>query len=159
MSMKKAEREVKELSGILDIVDNCKVCHIAMMDGEWPYLLGMNFGYVYENDKLVIYLHTAKEGKKLDLLRKNDKVGFEMDCEHEVIPAKYACAYNFRYASVMGYGHCEFVTDVNEKVRALELLMKQQTGEDFAMEPKHTMAVEILKITAIEFTGKRRFKK
>lgn len=157
--MRRAEREVKELSAMLDIVDSCKVCHIAMMDGEWPYLLGMNFGYIYENNKLVIYLHTAKEGKKLDLLRKNNKVGFEMDCEHEMIPAAAACAYNFRYASVMGYGYCEFVTDVDEKIRALKLLMKHQTGKDFVMEAKHTLAVEILKITAEEFTGKRRFKK
>lgn len=157
--MRRKDREVTELSAILDIVDHCKVCHIAMMDGEWPYVLGMNFGYVYEDGKLVIYLHSAKDGKKLELLKKNDRVGFEMDYDHEIVPAAYACAYNFRYASVMGYGHCEFVTDVDEKIRALELLMKHQTGQEFVMEPKHTLAVEVMKITAIEFTGKRRYKK
>ena len=81
-----------------------------------------------------------------------------MDYDHEMIPAKYACAYNFRYASVVGRGHCEIITDVDEKIKALELLMKHQTGEDFVMEAKHTLAVEILKITVEEFTGKRRFK-
>lgn len=157
--MRRADREVTDIKEILEIVDACKVCHIAMMDGEWPYLLAMNFGYTYEEGQLVLYLHSAREGKKLELLEKNNKVFFEMDCEHAVIPAKYACAYNFRYASVMGRGYCEIVTDVDEKIKALEVLMKHQTGQDFAMEQKHTMAVAVLRITAIDFTGKRRFKK
>ena len=58
-----------------------------MMDGEWPYLLAMNFAYSYEDGQLIIYLHSAKEGKKLDLLRKDDHVCFEMDYDHEMIPA------------------------------------------------------------------------
>ena len=157
--MRRADREVTDVDGMIDIIDHCKVCHIAMMDGEWPYLLAMNFAYSYEDGQLIIYLHSAKEGKKLDLLRKDDHVCFEMDYDHEMIPAKYACAYNFRYASVVGRGHCEIITDVDEKIKALELLMKHQTGEDFVMEVKHTLAVEILKITVEEFTGKRRFKK
>lgn len=157
--MRRADREVTDVDGMIDIIDHCKVCHIAMMDGEWPYLLAMNFAYSYEDGQLIIYLHSAKEGKKLDLLRKDDHVCFEMDYDHEMIPAKYACAYNFRYASVVGRGHCEIITDVDEKIKALELLMKHQTGEDFVMEVKHTLAVEGLKITVEEFTGKRRFKK
>lgn len=157
--MRRADREVTAIEDMIDIVDHCKVCHIAMMDGEWPYVLAMNFAYTYENGQLVIYLHSAKEGKKLELLAKNDKVCFEMDYDHEMIPAKYACAYNFRYASVIGRGHCEIITDVDEKIRALELLMKHQTGEDFVMEPKHTLAVAVMKIRAEELTGKRRFKK
>ena len=141
--MRRADREVTDVDGMIDIIDHCKVCHIALMDGEWPYIVAMNFAYSYENDQLVIYLHSAKEGKKLDLLRKDDHVCFEMDYDHEMIPAKYACAYNFRYASVVGRGHCEIITDVDEKIKALELLMKHQTGEDFVMEAKHTLVQEI----------------
>ena len=143
--MRRADREVTDVDGMIDIIDHCKVCHIALVDGEWPYIVAMNFAYSYENGQLVIYLH--------------DHVCFEMDYDHEMIPAKYACAYNFRYASVVGRGHCEIITDVDEKIKALELLMKHQTGEDFVMEVKHTLAVEVLKITVEEFTGKRRFKK
>lgn len=157
--MRRKDWEVTDINEMLEIIDRCKVCHIAMMDGEWPYLLAMNFAYTYENGKLTVYLHSAKEGKKLELVAKNDKVCFEMDCDHEIVTAKYACAYNFRYASVVGRGHCQVVTDVDEKMKALELLMKHQTGEDFVMEPKHTLAVAILKITADELTGKRRIKK
>ena len=74
--MRRADREVTDVDGMIDIIDHCKVCHIALMDGEWPYIVAMNFAYRYENDQLVIYLHSAKEGKKLDLLRKDDHVCF-----------------------------------------------------------------------------------
>ena len=157
--MRRRDREIESREEILHVLDTCKVVHLAMYDEDGIYMLPMNFGYTYEDNNLVIYIHAALEGKKLDLLRKDDHVCFEMDYDHEMIPAKYACAYNFRYASVVGRGHCEIITDVDEKIKALELLMKHQTGEDFVMEPKHTLAVEVLKITVEEFTGKRRFKK
>ena len=64
--MRRADREVTDVDGMIDIIDHCKVCHIAMMDGKWPYIVAMNFAYSYENGQLVIYLHSAKEGKKLD---------------------------------------------------------------------------------------------
>ena len=60
--MRRADREVTDVNEIIDIIDHCKVCHIAMMDGEWPYLLAMNFAYSYEDGQLIIYLHSAKEG-------------------------------------------------------------------------------------------------
>ena len=157
--MRRSDRELKDMADIVAIAKRETVCTVAFHDESCPYLIPLNYGAEVEEGKLVLYFHGAKEGKKLDLLRKDDHVCFEMDYDHEMIPAKYACAYNFRYASVVGRGHCEIITDVDEKIKALELLMKHQTGEDFVMEAKHTLAVEILKITVEEFTGKRRFKK
>ena len=58
--MRRADREVTDVDGMIDIIDHCKVCHIAMMDGKWPYIVAMNFAYSYENGQLVIYLHSAK---------------------------------------------------------------------------------------------------
>ena len=153
--MRRKDREMPP-EFALTVADKCEYAVISMTDisGE-PYCVPVTIA----RDGNAVYFHSAKEGKKLDLLRKDDHVCFEMDYDHEMIPAKYACAYNFRYASVVGRGHCEIITDVDEKIKALELLMKHQTGEDFVMEAKHTLAVEILKITVEEFTGKRRFKK
>ena len=157
--MRRKDREVTDAGKIREAIEDSHCCRLGFYDEGEVYIVPMNFGYTEEEEKRIFYFHSAKEGKKLDLLRKDDHVCFEMDYDHEMIPAKYACAYNFRYASVVGRGHCEIITDVDEKIKALELLMKHQTGEDFVMEAKHTLAVEILKITVEEFTGKRRFKK
>ena len=59
--MRRADREVTDVDGMIDIIDHCKVCHIALMDGEWPYIVAMNFAYRYENDQLVIYLTVQKK--------------------------------------------------------------------------------------------------
>ena len=40
--MRRADREVTDVDGMIDIIDHCKVCHIALMDGEWPYIVAMN---------------------------------------------------------------------------------------------------------------------
>ena len=65
--MRRADREVTDVGGMLDIIDHCKVCHIAMMDGKWPYIVAMNFAYSYENGQLVIW----------SLLRAKSRICFE----------------------------------------------------------------------------------
>ena len=154
--MRRADREITDVDGMIDIIDHCKVCHIAMMDGKWPYIVAMNFAYSYENGQLVIYLHSAKEGKKLDLLRKNPNVGFELDCDHELIEGRVPCQYGFRYASLVGKGVAEFVEEPQEKMEALSILMKCQTGKDFEFTERLVTIVSVIKITAKELTGKRR---
>lgn len=59
--MRRADREVTDVDGMIDIIDHCKVCHIALMDGEWPYIVAMNFAYRYENDQLVIFFTVPKK--------------------------------------------------------------------------------------------------
>ena len=156
--MRRADREVTDVDGMIDIIDHCKVCHIALMDGEWPYIVAMNFAYSYENDQLVIYLHSAKEGKKLDLIRKNPEVGFEMDGRHELMEGDKACQYSYYFASVIGKGKAVIVEDPEEKLCALEKLMKHQTGKDFSEfreNPRLEQTVGILKVEADIYTCKK----
>ena len=86
--MRRRDREIESREEILHVLDTCKVVHLAMYDEDGIYMLPMNFGYTYEDNNLVIYIHAALEGKKLDLLRKNPNVGFELDCDHELIPLR-----------------------------------------------------------------------
>ena len=160
MQMKRKEREVTDRADILSILDKCTVGHMAMVDPEGrPYVLPMNFCWEDRGDVVCIYLHCAKEGRKLDVLRNDPHVCFEVDCGHELVEAKNACAYSFKYESVLGYGKAVTVEDVDEKVHALTLLMKHQTGRDFVMEPKHAAIVEVIRLDLDEIYGKRRVKK
>ena len=54
--MRRADREVTERNAILEIMDNCDCLHLALMDGEYPYVIPMNFGYEDDGEHLVIYL-------------------------------------------------------------------------------------------------------
>ena len=158
--MRRADREVTDRQEILAILNQCTVGHLALVDpyGE-PYLVPMNFGWEDKEGKVQIYLHSAKEGRKLDILAKNPRACFEADCNHELETARNACAYSFKYESVMGWGNVRVVQDVEEKIHGLTLLMTHQTGKDFTFEPKHTAIVEVLCLELDKITGKRRLTK
>lgn len=152
--MRRKDREVTEVSEKLAIIDQCKVCRIALEDKEGLYIVPMNYGYVYENEELVLYFHSAKEGRKIDAIKENSNAAFEMDCQHGLIAGDTACEYGYRYKSVIGKGTAAFIEDTEEKKKALSAIMKHQTGEDFTFEDRMLNAVAVFKITADNFTGK-----
>jgi nitroimidazol reductase NimA-like FMN-containing flavoprotein (pyridoxamine 5'-phosphate oxidase superfamily) len=129
-----------------------------MADKGAPYIVPLNFGYEYRDGALFLYFHSAREGKKISLLKQNNRACFEMDCGHRMTPGQEACDYGFNYASVMGTGTVEFIGEEAEKARALNLLMRHQTGEDrdFAYRDAELRAVAVYALKAEAFTGKKR---
>lgn len=152
--MRRKDREVTEKSELIKIIDECKVCRIAMQDRDGLYIVPMNFGYAFEQDTLVLYFHSAKEGRKIDALRENPEVCVEMDCGHELITADAACKYGYYYKSIIGNGTAEFIDDVEEKKTALSALMRHQTGRDFSFDEKMVNSVAVFKIVVHQYTGK-----
>ncbi len=154
--MTRRERQVTDMNEIIEILEKSKVVHIGMIDGDEPYVVPMNYGYTLEDGKLTLYLHGARRGRKIDVLRENPKVFFEMCCDITPFEGEVACKYGITYASIMGRGLATIVEDVEEKKEALSILMKTQTGKDFTFEDKMTTVVSIIRIDTLEFTGKKR---
>ena len=154
--MTRREQQVTDINEIIEILDKSKVVHVGMIDGDEPYVVPMNYGYILENGKLTIYLHGARRGRKIDVITKNPKVFYEMCCDITPFEGEIACKYGITYASIMGRGTATLVEDVEEKKQALSLLMKAQTGKDFTFEDKFTTVVNIIKIDTLEFTAKKR---
>jgi uncharacterized protein len=152
--MRRKDREVTEPQELMQIIDQCKVCRIGMQDEFGLYIVPMNFGYTYENGQLVLFLHSAKQGRKTDALKANSAVCFEMDCEHNLLTADTACNYGFYFKSIIGNGKAEFIDNIEEKKAALSVLMKHQTGQDFSFDDKMAGTVTVFKIVADNFTGK-----
>ena len=90
MRMRRKDREVTEMEEIQQIFDECKVCRIGIMDENGPYIVPVNYGYVREEGKVILYIHGAREGKKIDLIR------------HELVEGDTACQYSYYYASIIG---------------------------------------------------------
>ncbi len=154
--MTRREREVTDINKILEILDKSKVLHLGLVDGDEAYVVPMNYGYTYENDKLTLYLHGARRGRKLDLIRQNPKVFFEMDCDIVPFEGDVACKYGITYSSIMGRGLAEITEDPEEKMKALSVLMKTQTGKDFEFNEKLVSVVTVIRIDVLEFTAKNR---
>ena len=121
--MRRSDREITDLGEILSIINDCKVIHLAMVDDGEPYLLPLNFGYACEGGAFSFFCHSAREGRKLDILRKNPTVAFEMDCRGALDEHDVACQCGYYFASVTGVGHVEFL-DGEEKLAALTALMR-----------------------------------
>ncbi len=154
--MTRRERQVTDINEIIKILDKSKVLHLGMVDGDEPYVVPMNYGYVMNGDKLTMYLHCAHRGKKLDVIRKNPKVFYELDCDIVPFEGDVACNYGITYASVMGRGVASIVEDVEEKKYSLSLLMKTQVNKDFEFSDKMASIVTIIKIDTLEYTAKHR---
>lgn len=154
--MTRRERQITDIDEIIKILDKSKVLHLGLVDGDEPYVVPMNYGYTMENGKLTLYLHCANRGRKLDLIRKNPKVFFEMECDIVPFESDVACKYGITYASIMGKGNAKIVNDTEEKKFALSALMKTQTGKLFTFEDKMTTIVTVIKITSLEYTAKHR---
>ena len=154
--MTRREREVTDINKIIEILDKAKVLHLGLVDGDEAYVVPMNYGYVYENDKLTLYLHGARRGRKLDLMRANPKVFFEMDCDIVPFEGDVACKYGITYSSIMGRGIAQIVDEPEEKMKALSVLMKTQTGKDFEFNEKLVSVVAVIRIDVSEFTAKCR---
>ncbi len=156
--MTRRELQITDQAEIKDILDRCNVVHVGMVDGDEPYVVPMNYGYVMgEDGKLCLYLHGATKGRKLDVMRANPKVFVEMACDLEPFAGDVACRYGLAYRSLMGRGRAVFVEDPAEKMAALEILMETQVGRGgFAFDEKLAKVVAVVRIDVEEYTAKHR---
>ena len=152
----KRERQVTDPEQIRHILDTGKVLHLGLAVDNEPYVVPMNYGYKMEDGKLTVYLHSALKGKKLDMMRANPKVFFEIDCDLQPFEGRVPCQYGLVYSSVMGRGTATIVEDVEEKKQAMSLLMKTQTGKDFSFEDRLVSIVAVVRIDVAEYTAKHR---
>jgi nitroimidazol reductase NimA-like FMN-containing flavoprotein (pyridoxamine 5'-phosphate oxidase superfamily) len=152
----KRERQVTDSEQIRHILDTAKVLNLGMSVNDEPYVVPMNYGYTMENGKLVIYLHSAVQGRKLEMLKANPRVFFSMDCDRMPFEGRVPCQYGLVYSSIMGRGTATLVEDVEEKKQAMTLLMKTQTGKDFTFEDRLVTIVSVIRIDVAEYTAKHR---
>ena len=154
--MTKRELQITDEGQIRSILDTAKVLHLGLCVDNEPYVVPMNYGYTMEEGRLTFYLHGALRGKKLDMIRANSRVFVELDCNRIPFEGDKPCQYGLGYSSVMGRGTATIVDDVEEKMKALTVLMKTQTGKNFTFNEQLVSIVSVIRIDVAEFTAKHR---
>lgn len=155
--MRRSDREVTDFGEMVEIMQKCDVCRIALNGDGYPYILPLNFGMKVEEGSVVLYFHGAGQGMKHDLLRADDRASFEMDCGHRLVTDDGKGTCTMEYESVIGQGHVEVAAE-EEKEEALRILMCHYHREDFAFDKSVIPATTVLKLTVERMTGKRRRK-
>ncbi len=156
--MRRSDREVKEFKDIVAIMEKCDVCRIALNDDDYPYILPLNFGMCVKDEKIELYFHGAMDGTKYDLIGKDNRASFEMDCEHHLITNMERGNCTMEYKSVIGQGRIEILSD-NEKYDALRILMKHYHREEFPFNQEVMPHTKVFKLVVEKVTGKIRVKK
>ena len=154
--MTKRELQITDLQQIRAILDTAKVLRLGLAVNNEPYVVPMNYGYTMEEGRLTLYLHSAVRGKKLDMLRANPNVFFELDCDLKPFDGVKPCQYGLSYSSIMGRGKAVLVEDAEEKMKAMTVLMKTQTGRDFSFNEQLVSIVAVVRIDVAEYTAKHR---
>lgn len=160
--MRRSKRRITDKEKLQQVLERCQVVRIGTCDEEGMFIVPMNYGYEWQEDasgevRLLLYLHSAKEGRKVDAFEKNPSVAIELDCEHALITGDYTCSYSYGYASIMGNGRIRLVTDAREKEKGLQLLMAHTApGAEIAIQQEMLAAVNVYCIQVEYFTGKTR---
>ena len=149
--MRRGEKEIRDRAEIDSIVRRSQVCRLGLSDQGQPYVVPLCFGY----DGKALYFHCAQEGRKLDILRRNNKVCFEFDVVEGMVEADQGCNCGIRYRSVIGFGIAHLVEDVTDKQNALSLIMAQYSEGTFSFRPEMLSRTAVVKIEIESMTGKQ----
>ena len=153
--MRRTDREITNLAAIQKFIQQESIIRIAFYDEGDIYIVPVNYGYLFENDKHIFYFHGAKAGRKFELTKSSPSVGFEIDGNYELLEADIACDFSARFQSVIGTGKLSLVDDFEEKIKGLNLLMKQSTGKDsWNYENKMIDGVAVIKLEADKLSCK-----
>lgn len=153
--MRRKDREVTDYEKMLEIVKSCDCCRIGLTDGDEAYIVPLNFGYEYTDGKLVLYFHSAKEGRKIELINKTGKAAFEMDGKHELVGGEAACSYTYMYECVMGNGKISVVQDEDEKIYGIQKIMEHYTGKnDWEFKTEALNMMSVIKLEVVQWSCK-----
>jgi hypothetical protein len=151
--MRRKDRQVTGRENIEPILQACKVCRLGMVSDGKPYVIPMNFGYTWDETGLTLYFHSGLKGKKIDAMRANPFVCFEMDIQGGLIgTGETACRYSFAFSSIVGEGNVEFAKDNTEKRAWFDAIMQHQTGRGgWEYGDAHLSVTEVFRVRAAYF--------
>jgi hypothetical protein len=144
--MRRKDKEVTDAMIIHNLLARAEICRLAMVDEGEPYIVPVNYGF---RDG-ALYVHSAAVGRKIDILKRNNRVCFEVESPTSIVRHDKPCRWVAKARSIVGYGRVEFVTDFEEKKRGLDAIMEHygKPGPN-EYDERQVRAIVILRI-AIE---------
>ncbi len=151
--MRRKDKEITDRALMESILSEALVCRIGLCDVDIPYVVPVNFGY---RDNC-LYIHCAKEGRKIHIIKNNNNICFEIDTGHELVKGDTPCSWSFKYYSIIGFGKAYLIEDIEEKRKGLDVIMEKYTGTSSPFEyPEGAIdKVAVIKIRIERMTGKK----
>jgi len=150
--MRRKDKEITDKKEIEQILKEALVCRLGLIDGKTPYIVPMNFAY---RDN-TIYFHSSAAGRKIDILKQNPEVCFEIDIPFNVVTSEKACNWTMGYRSVMGSGKAVFIENTDKKEKALNIIMEHYSENDkWNFDSKMVESIAVFKIEIEYISAKK----
>ena len=154
--MRRQDRKISGKEEICGIISGCRVLRLAMADQGRPYIVPLSFGWSMDGTgRLTLFFHSARAGRKIDILAANPEICFELDLTLGLKPADKACDFGLGYASIIGEGRAEQLTAEEDRLYALNRIMLHHTGrDDFGFSPAALQATAVYRIEVSNYSAK-----
>ena len=149
--MRRSDKQINDSKTIENVLEEAEFCRIALVDGNEPYIVPMNFGYKDNS----LYLHSATEGRKIDILEENNSICFQTDIKTAIVTSENPCNWGMKYLSVVGHGKAHLIDSLAEKRGALDIIMsKYSNGSSFEYSDEVFSKVAVIKVEIEEILAR-----
>lgn len=153
--MRRVDREVTDPSVVREILQSCDSMRLGLVDEEGAYIVPLNFGFTETDGTIKIYFHSASVGKKIDILRREPKVSFQMDDGHELVTGELACSYSYQFRCLMGHGTVRLLSDPAAVREGLCHIMAHYVpAQDWAFPEKSLLRTVVGELTVCDWSCK-----
>ena len=155
--MRRSDREITDVKLIEAFIAKEQIMRIAFYDNGEIYIVPVNYGYTNDSGQFAFYFHGAKAGRKYELSKESPNIGFEIDGNYELLEADIACDFSAKFQSVVGTGKISIVEDREEKLKGLNFLMRQTSGNaewQYSVEMINAVAVYKVDVNKISCKAK-----
>lgn len=150
--MRRKDREITDPKKVRQIILASHCCRLGFCDQGQAYIVPLNFGYEEVDGKRLFYFHSARQGRKLDLIGGGTAVGFELDTHFTLRPAQDACKFSASFQSVIGTGWAVILEEERQKLHALQCIMGHLSGKtdwDISQEMLHSVAIIRMEVESL----------
>jgi nitroimidazol reductase NimA-like FMN-containing flavoprotein (pyridoxamine 5'-phosphate oxidase superfamily) len=149
--MRRKDREITDRKEIDAIIRSEKLMRIALVDGNMPFLVPVFYAF----DGTALYFHSAQAGTKIEILKRNNNVCFEISVDHGIIESDAACDFEAKHRTVIGIGKAIFVENEAEKVKALDLVVAHFSAKKFEYPKANLNHTAVIRIDINSIKGKK----
>lgn len=150
-TMRRKEREITDIKEIDEIISLGKVMHLALSDNNLPFLIPVFYAY----DGTSLYFHSAKAGTKIDILKRNNNVCFEISVDNGIVESDMACDFEAKHRTVIGFGKAQFLESEDDKIAVLDRIVSQFTDKKFEYPKGNLQATAVIRIDIESIKGKK----
>lgn len=149
--MRRKDREITNRTEINKIIASANLMRIALVDGDMPFLVPVFYAF----DGSALYFHSAQAGSKIDILKLNNDVCFEISVDNDIIESEEACDFEAKHRTVIGLGKALFIEEETEKIKALDMIVGRFTARKFEYPKANLDRTAVIRIDIKSIKGKK----